>query len=237
MSDHAFDKFADRYDGWFLKNRNILESEVRLIAHALGSPGSILSVGCGSGLFESLLRKEHGIEIIDGIEPLEDMAAVARKRGMDVKIGTAADLPYPSESFDTVLFNGSPSCIADLGKAFEEAFRVTKAGGHVVVADVPAESGYGLLYQFAATQTSWEDPTLLGIAPAHPYPIDVAAAANWRTTAAKVDLLRLNGFSDFEYAQTLTTHPRFSDYEAEDPEEGYDRGSYVAIRARKVELS
>jgi len=237
MSDQVFDEFAGIYDGWFLQNRNILESEVRLIAHVLGSPGSVLSVGCGSGLFESILKKDYGIEIIDGLEPSEDMAGVARQRGMEVKIGSAEDLPYPSESFDTVLFNGSPGYISDLGKAFEEAFRMLRAGGHVVVADVPAESGYGLLYQFAATRSSWEDPALLGVAPAHPYPIELAAAANWRTTAEKVDLLRLNGFSNFAYAQTLTTHPRFSDYEAEDPEEGYDRGSYVAIRARKLELS
>lgn len=237
MANQEFDKFAKKYDGWFLQNRNVLESEVRLIARALKVPGTVLSVGCGSGLFEMLLKRDHRIEIIDGLEPSEDMAGVARERGMDVKIGTAGDLPYPSESFDTVLFNGSPGNISDLGKAFEEAFRVLKAGGHVVVADVPAESGYGLLYQLAATKTTWKDTALLGVAPSHPCPIELAAAANWRPTAEKVNLLRENGFVDFEYAQTLTRHPRFSDYEPEEPIEGYDRGNYVTIRARKLASS
>lgn len=237
MANQDFDEFADKYDGWFLQNRNVLESQVRLIARALKVPGSVLSVGVGTGLFESLLKKDHQIEIIDGLEPSETMAAVARERGMDIRVGTAEDLPYPNESFDTVLFNGSPRSITDLGKAFEEAFRVLNAGGHVVVADIPAESGYGLLCQLAATKTTWEDPDLLGVAPAHPYPIELAAAASWRTTADKVDLLRENGFGDFEYAQTLTRHPKFSDYEPEEPVEGHDRGGYVTIRARKLASS
>lgn len=233
MSDQVFDEFAERYDGWFLKNANVLASEVLLVRHALGECGETLSVGCGSGLFEMLLRRDHGVEIVHGVEPSEDMAKVARQRGMDVQIGRAEDLPYPDEFFDTVLFNGSPGYIEDLRRAFEEAMRVLKQGGHVVVADVPAESGYGLLYQFAATKTSWTDPELQEISPAHPYPIELAAAARWRTTAQKVGLLRDSGFVEFEYAQTLTRHPRFSDQLIEEPSPGYDRGDYVTIRARK----
>lgn len=237
MTDHLFDEFAERYDGWFMRNPNVLESEVRLIRLALEDPGRVLSVGCGSGLFEMLIREKYGLTIRDGVEPSEDMAAVARQRGMDVKIGIAEDLPYPDDSFDTVLFNGSPGYIEDLRAAFQEAQRVLKSGGHVVVADVPAESGYGLLYQLAAGKSSWEDPVLQAVAPPHPYPIELAAAAYWRSTADKVALLREAGFEDFTYAQTLTRHPRFSDREAERPIGGYDRGDYVTIRARKSVVS
>jgi hypothetical protein len=58
-----FDEHADKYDSWFLKNRNVLESEVRMLARALGEPGETLSVGCGSGLFESILQARYGIKI------------------------------------------------------------------------------------------------------------------------------------------------------------------------------
>lgn len=233
MADQKFDEFSRLYNGWILENRNVLESQVRLLARALKVPGSVLSIGVGSGLFETLLRKDHQIEIIDSLEPSEKRAAAARERGLDVKIGTAEDLPYPADSFDTVLFNGTAAWIGDLGKAFEEALRVLKAGGHIVVADVPAESGSGLLQQLAASKTSWEHPMLLEVAPGCPYPIELVAATTWRTTAEKVDLLRQNGFGDFEFTQTLTRHPKFADYEPEEPLEGYDRGSFVAIRARK----
>jgi predicted TPR repeat methyltransferase len=68
-SIEVFDEYADAYDAWFLQNRQVLASEVLLLKHALGHPGRTLSVGCGSGLFESLLRREHGIEIRFGVEP------------------------------------------------------------------------------------------------------------------------------------------------------------------------
>ncbi|HBX44191.1 MAG TPA: SAM-dependent methyltransferase, partial [Deltaproteobacteria bacterium] len=68
MPKQPFDEHADQYDSWFLQNRNVLESEVSLLKHFLKSPGKTLSVGCGSGLFEHLLRTGHGIEIRFGVE-------------------------------------------------------------------------------------------------------------------------------------------------------------------------
>ncbi len=233
MPKQPFDEHADQYDSWFLRNRNVLESEVRLLKHFLKSPGKTLSVGCGSGLFEHLLRTGHGIEIRFGVEPSEGMARIAEKRGMEVKSGVAEALPCGDGEFDTVLLNGTPSYIADLGKAFREAFRVLKPGGQVVVADVPAESSYGLLYQLAKGSDSWEEPYLRKIAPQHPYPVEFTRAANWRTTEEKAGMLTRSGFVDLEYAQTLTRHPKYSDDQAEDPVAGFDRGDYVAIRARK----
>ena len=52
----AFDEYSDAYDAWFQRNQAILESELRLVALALGpTPGRTLSVGCGTGIFEQLL--------------------------------------------------------------------------------------------------------------------------------------------------------------------------------------
>ncbi len=233
MSDHVFDELAETYDAWFLDNQAILGSEVLLVKQVLAAPGKTLSVGCGTGLFEWILREEHGIEVRHGVEPSEDMARIARMRGLDVKAGSAEDLPYEDESFDTAMLNGIPGYVADLEKAFREARRVLKAGGHVVVADVPAESSFGLLYQFASTRGSWDDPQLKGLAPARPYPVELAAAARWRTTEEKAELLRRVGFVDLSFAQTLTVHARFANDRVEEPSEGYDRGDYVAIRARR----
>lgn len=233
MPEEPFDKHAEEYDTWFLKNRNVLESEVLLLRHFLSAPGKALSVGCGSGLFEHLLRTSHGIDIRFGVEPAEGMARIAEKRGMTVRSGAAESLPFDVDEFDTVLLNGTPSYVADLETAFREAHRVLAPGGHIVVADVPAESSYGLLYRLAAVVGVWEDPFLEKVAPKHPYPVEFAAAANWRTTEEKAELLRAVGFVSLEYAQTLTRHPKFSDEAAEQPVEGFDRGDYVAIRGQK----
>ena len=58
-------------------------------------------------------------------------------------------------------------------------------------------------------------------------------AANWRSTPEKTHLLEKAGFKNFQYAQTLTKHPLYSNLEKEEPIQGYDRGDYVAICAEK----
>ena len=62
-----FDGYAAQYDAWFMENDNLFQSELRLFQRALGdiSDQRVLSVGCGSGLFESMID-HSGIE---GIEP------------------------------------------------------------------------------------------------------------------------------------------------------------------------
>lgn len=233
MVEHPFDEHAAEYDGWFLENQNVLQSEVLLLVGVLTDPGRALSVGCGSGLFERILHDQFGIDIRFGVEPAGGMADIAAKRGMDVRHGTAEALPFEDASFDTVLLNGTPSYIGDLRRAFAEAHRVLREGGRIVVADVPAESSYGTLYRLAALVGSWEDPSMKAIAPAVPYPMEFAAAANWRTTQEKLDLLGEVGFSGLETSQTLTVHPKFSNDSVEEPVPGHDRGDYVAIRGWK----
>ncbi|MFH1755461.1 MAG: methyltransferase domain-containing protein [Candidatus Latescibacterota bacterium] len=233
MAKQSFDEHAEKYDAWFMINEVVLRSELLLIRHFMNDPGRTLSVGCGSGLFEHMLRENHGIDIRCGVEPADGMANVARERGMDVKRGVATELPYGEEEFDSVLLNGTPSYIDNLELAFQEAHRVLKTGGRIVVADVPAESSYGLLYRLAGTAGSWDDPFLAKSAPPHPYPVEFTLAANWRTTEEKAGLLKAAGFSDMEYAQTLMRHPKYSNDSVEHPIEGYDRGDYVAIRAWK----
>jgi SAM-dependent methyltransferase len=228
-----FDVHAEKYDAWFLRNRHVLESEKRLVRHLLGDPGRTLSVGCGSGLFEHLLRTEDGVQVDFGIEPSPEMAHVAEQRGLQVKIASAVDLPYKDGSFDTLLFNGTPSYIDDLATALREAHRVLRADGHVIMVDVPAESSYGILYRLATAIGRWDDPFLAKVTPEHPYPIEFAAAANWRTTSEKLELLADAGFTPTLIAQTLTHHPKYSNDEPEDPVDGYGRGDYVGIRARR----
>ncbi len=234
MGKTKFDEHAGEYDAWFFDNENLLHSELKLVAHFLRRGERVLSVGCGSGLFEMLLREHYGIEITDGIEPSEGMAAIASKRGVAVRIGTAEDADFGCELYDTILFNGTPSYITDLKKAFEKAHRALKSGGRVIAIDVPKESGYGTMYNLAYKLQTWDDELLRGVHPKDPYPIGFLNSASWRTTDEKIELLKQSGFGDIEAAQTLTTHPLYSNEKIEEPSEGYDRGDYVAICATKL---
>ena len=230
----AFEKYANDYDKWFLKNENVLMSEVHLLAKALGNPGNTLSVGCGSGLFETILNDEFNIKITSGIEPSEGMAEIARTRDMNVVIDTAEDADFGIDKYDTILFNGTPSYINNLEKAFKKSFAALKNDGQIVVLDVPKESSYAILYNLAKTVGTWEGKDLFDVKPDNPYPIEFVKDANWRTTGEKIDLIKKVGFTEFNFYQTLTKHPLYSNETVEEPVEGYDRGDYVAITARKI---
>ncbi len=233
MALKCYDEFASEYDAWFLQNHNLLMSEVTMIAKALEDGGDILSVGCGSGLMESILKREFGIVVADGVEPSPGMAEIARRRGLAVTAAAAEDFPV-TRQYDTVMLNGCPSYIADLDAAFAHAATALKPGGRLVVADVPKESAYALVYNLAMSLGTWDHPLLDGVRPPDPYPIEFVKSANWRTTREKVDALKRCGFFDFEFLQTLTMHPTDSNRFIEQPSAGAERGSYVAIRARRV---
>ena len=225
----AFDEHASAYDSWFFDNQNLLASELKLVAHFLDTESNILSIGCGSGLFESLLAKDYDIHIKYGIEPSKDMAAIAEKRGMQVDISPAETCEIEANKFDIIMFNGSVSYISDLDICIKKAFDALKTGGKLILVDVPKESGFASLYNLASSLDTWEHPLLEHISPAYPYPIELVKSANWRTSDEKIALMQDNGFVDFVYAQTLLTHPMYANDKVQEVIEGYDCGDYVAI--------
>lgn len=229
----GFDEYADAYDAWFLDNRNVLYSELNLVASVVKGARKVLSVGCGSGLFEKLLRDERGIVITDGIEPSTGMADIARRRGLNVTVATAEEADFGHGDYDLILFNGTPSYIAGLADVVKKAYDALPAGGRIVLIDVPKESSYGIMYNLAKALGTWDHPLLAGVYPPNPYPMEFVNVANWRTTAEKVAMLKDAGFSDITFSQTLTAHPLYSDSVEEQPVEGCDRGDYVAVTAYK----
>lgn len=236
MTDSSgFNLFANEYDSWFEANQALLESEVQLLAYLwpASNTSRVLSVGCGTGLFEAVLRRDFDIRITDGIEPAQGMAEIARSRGMEVVVGTAEEADFGDGLFDLLMFNGSTSYVTDLNQVFARAWKALRPGGQVLVVDVPRESGFGILYCLAAKLGAWDHPLLAGVAPRSPYPLPFVVSATWHTTAERLVALESVGFEIEKTAQTLTTHPvRAGDY-IERPRAGYDSGDYVGILARR----
>ena len=233
MGNSNFDEHAYAYDAWFFENKNLLYTELNLVAHFLKDAGDVFSVGCGSGLFETLLDKEFNISVKYGLEPSEGMATIARKRGLDVEITTAEEMQLGEEKYDTILFNGTPSYITDLQASFEKSYKALRHGGKIVVIDVPKEGSYAMMYNLAKALDTWDHPLLEGVSPRDPYPIELVRVANWRTTHEKIEMLEKANFIDLKFAQTLTKHPLYSNHVLEQAVEGYDCGDYVAICAIK----
>lgn len=92
----------------------------------------ILDVGCGDGHFGSLLFPE-GVDV--GIDPSPRSIAEARSRGAyrELYVASACKLPFPDESFGSVLSNCVLEHIPDLDGALDEIGRVLKPGGLFVL--------------------------------------------------------------------------------------------------------
>ena len=219
----AFQEAAADFDAWFDKNKIIFESELLAEKQLLPNPENTVSIGVGSGLFASQLGIEYGVE------PSEDMAKLAQKRGIKVKSGTAEKIPYPDEQFDTVLLSTVLSYVKDPQKAVKEAYRILKPGGHVVISFLAGEGSYAMLYELAHLR-GMHDPE---ISPPHPYPLPFISGTKWLTTEQVTILLQNAGFTNLRYVQTLRRHPKYSNEKVESPIEGYKEGDYIVVQGKK----
>ena len=232
MGKQKFDGYADKYDEWFMKNENLFTSELKLFKKVLGdiSGKKLLSVGCGSGLFESYIDSSN----IEGIEPSEDMGKIAEKRGVNViKYGLIEDVNLPDAKYDIIYFNGSSSYMEDLAPVYGKCLRALKEGGKLILLDVPKESAFGFMYLLGKSLNTYDHGYLKDAMPELPYPLALASSGVWHTTEEKINVLKNLGFNDFKFFQTLVKNPLYTNEEVEEVIEGYKSGGYVAIIAGK----
>ena len=232
MGKQKFDGYADKYDEWFMKNEKLFTSELLLFKKVLGdiSGKKLLSVGCGSGLFESYIDSSN----IDGIEPSEDMGRIAEKRGVKViKYGLIEDVELEDESYDIIYFNGSSSYMENLTPVYEKCLRALKKNGRLILLDVPKESAFGFMYLLGKSLNTYDHEFLEGAMPELPYPLALASSGVWHTTEEKIGVLKNLGVKNFTYYQTLIKNPMYTNEEPEEVSEGYKSGGYVAIIAEK----
>ena len=232
MGKQKFDGYADKYDEWFMKNENLFTSELRLFEKVLGdiTGKKLLSVGCGSGLFESYIDSSN----IDGIEPSEDMGRIAEKRGINViKYGLIEDVDLSEETYDIIYFNGSSSYMEDLKPVYEKSLRALKKNGKLILLDVPKESAFGFMYLLGKSLNTYDHEFLEGAMPELPYPLALASSGVWHTTEEKINVLKELGIKNFDFYQTLIKNPLYTNEEPEEVSEGYKSGGYVAIIAEK----
>ncbi|MCX5680965.1 MAG: class I SAM-dependent methyltransferase, partial [Candidatus Omnitrophica bacterium] len=115
-------------------DKNLLEELVRRITALAGKNTRFLSIGEGWGhLVKALKRawKNKGQNEIRAIDYSPDN--VAKSQGQ-VVLGDAYNLEYRQNYFDVVIFNLSIGAL-ELKSVFEEAKRVLKPGGRVIVTE------------------------------------------------------------------------------------------------------
>jgi pseudaminic acid biosynthesis-associated methylase len=112
------------------RNYGITKTEInRIFLEGVASDARLLEVGCNAGN-QLLLLQEMGFTNLSGVELQPYAYAVARQRlpGVELKLGSALDLPHPDKSFDVVFTSGVLIHIAprDLPRAMDEIYRCSK---------------------------------------------------------------------------------------------------------------
>lgn len=205
-NQHLFDKKAIEYDQWFDKHQNVFYSELLAIKRFVPAGQDGVGIGVGTGRFASHL----GIQ--KGIEPALGMAKIARERGVDVIEGVAESLPYADNQFDFVLMVTVDCFVDNIEKAYNEAYRVLKTEGIIIIGLLDKNGVIAKKYQAKKAVDS------------------VYRLANFHSTEETVRMLKKPGFGNFEFCQTLTVAdpPKI-----EPAVNGYDKGGFVVIKAVK----
>jgi SAM-dependent methyltransferase len=205
-----FDKNVEEYDKWYDELPEVYQSELLSIKEQLRKlPENIrgIEVGLGTGRFAQPL----GIK--EGIEPSEEMAFKATKRGIEVVKGVAESMPYKAMQFDFVLF--VTICYLDnIERAIEESYRVLKPKGALIMAILDKNQPVAQEYKERKKRSTF------------------FRNARFYSVKYITDLIESKGFKDLDYNQTL-----FGELNeiktAQRPKPGYGEGSFVVIKATK----
>jgi SAM-dependent methyltransferase len=124
-SGDLYDRFVGRY-GSALGDALLDFAEVR-------SGMRVLDVGCGSGALAGRAAELVGPGNVAGVDPSQPFVESCRARvpDADVRVAAAESLPFPDDSFDTVLSQLVVNFIGDAPKGVAEMARVAKPGGVV----------------------------------------------------------------------------------------------------------
>lgn len=100
--------------------------------------GSVLDVGCGTGVLLQWLGRSGAGTFLVGLDPVPGMLAVARSRLRGVAslaTGRAESLPFRDEAFDTVISCSVLHYVDTPRRSLREAARVLVSGGYLVLTD------------------------------------------------------------------------------------------------------
>lgn len=202
----SFEKYSKEYDEWFIKNRALYLAELNIIRSLVPSDTFGVEIGVGSARFALPL----GITI--GVEPSKTMAELSRQRGIQVYEGVAENLPFHTSTFDVVLFVTTICFVDDLAASLQEAHRVLKTDGFIIVGFVDRESELGKRYQVKRKKSKFYND------------------ATFYSSKEVIHYLRKATFKEMTIKQTIFPSKTGK---VDAIEDGYGKGSFVVIKAIK----
>lgn len=140
-----FDRVAHLYDtGWVQRALYAAVQDRALAELRAWRPGSVLDVGCGTGIFADRVDRELAPGGLAGCDLSEGMLAeaAARSRRVGWVRGDSARLPFRSGAFDAVVCTQAFHFF-DQPQAWSEFHRVVSPGGHALVGMIHPRTGIG----------------------------------------------------------------------------------------------
>jgi SAM-dependent methyltransferase len=130
------------------------------LARSFQAPVRVLELGCGTGAFwlENRARIPQGWQIWLSDQSMNMVnsarSSLAKKRKVRCLLDDAQSLPFPDESFDTLLAIGLLDLVANLPQALQEASRVLRPGGVFIA----SAGGKGHLHELEELLRPFLDP-------------------------------------------------------------------------------
>lgn len=119
---------------WWERDR-LQQTAAALLKHVGDPLGSILDVGCGNGALLSLFR-DHGFRRVCGVDPSPAAVAQGLRAGLDLRLGTATDLPTDLPPADLVLLSHVVEHLIEPGHALASVVARMSPGSKLYV-EVP----------------------------------------------------------------------------------------------------
>ena len=138
---NIFDKYYKKYDAWYDRNKFAYLSELEAIKKVLPQRGKGLEIGVGTGRFA------HALSITTGIDPSKNMIEIARRKGVNVRLGFGERLRFKNATFDYVAIIITICFVKEPNKVLREAKRVLRRNGKIIIGIVDRDSFLGKHYQ------------------------------------------------------------------------------------------
>lgn len=149
MNDRMFQVTGDAYDFFMGRwSRRLAPALAETAGIAAGH--RVLDVGCGPGALTGVLVDLVGPGSVAAGDPSPPFVSACAERhpGVDVRLASAEDLPWPDHAFDVVLAQLVLNFVPDRGAAAAEMMRVLRPGGTVATAVWDYAEGMELLRHF-----------------------------------------------------------------------------------------
>ncbi len=199
---NIFDKFYDKYDLWYERNKFVYLSELDVLKKLLPRRGKGLEIGVGTGRFASVLGVEFGLDISI------NMLRIAKDRKVKVCLADAQCVPFKADIFDYVLINVTLSFINRPKELLHQVKRILKKKGNLVIGFIEKNSLLGIQYQK-------KDSIFY-------------KQANLFTVTQLTSLLSEFGFNNFCYRQTVFNE--LEDIKSKQPSsKGFEKGSFIVV--------